>query len=101
MHIEVITEILISLFAVYGVFCALQLLLEHLFFARAFYLAVSAEKGENVERVNHKLSYARLISARERGAKSEPFIVVPEGEDEERIDALKKLGVKVYSTRIL
>lgn len=101
MHIEVITEILISLFAVYGVFCALQLLLEHFFFARAFYLVVSAEKGETLDRVNQKLSYARLISERERGAKHDPFIVVPEGEDNERIEALKKLGVKVYSTKIL
>ena len=93
MHIEVIAEVLIAMLAMYGVFCAIQLLTELLFRSSSFTLAVFAKKGETMEDIYKRLCYAQLICARERGANSYPIIIA---ERENELEELKELGVRVY-----
>ena len=96
MHIEVIGEVIIAMLAMYGVFCAIQLLSELFFPSSSFTLAVIARRGESVESVYKKLCYAQLISARERGAAVYPIVI---SETEEGLDELKKLGVAIYLSK--
>ncbi len=96
MHIEVIGEVLIAMFAMYGVFCAIQLVTELLFAPASFYLAVPARRGESEKEIYKRLCYAQLVSARERGAKSYPIII---SESDEKISELKELGVTVYTAK--
>ena len=96
MHIEVIVEVAIALFAVYGVFCAIMLGVEHAFAARSFRIAVPVHPGESIERINNRLAYAEFVAKKERGAIPEPVLFVWEDEEDERIEEMKKLGVKLY-----
>lgn len=101
MHIEVITEIFIAMFAVYGAFSLVGLLCELFFPPRAFTLAVFAAKVESAGDVYERLCYARLISARERGAKASPVIITDGSyaEDEEKLEELSKMGAAVYAAK--
>ena len=96
MHIEVIGEVLIAMLAVYGAFCAIQLLTELFFRSSSFTLAVFAKKGEPIENIYKRLCYAQLICARERGAVEYPIIIV---QSEEDIEKLKELGARIYITK--
>lgn len=97
MHIEVIWEVVLALFAVYGVFCGIQLVTELLFAPSSFTLAVFVEDGEPIEKVCKRISYAQLICARERGAKTCPVMIIEDTKtDEARIAELEKMGVEIY-----
>ena len=96
MHIEVIGEVFIAMFAMYGVFCAIQLLCELFFPSSSFTLAVIAKCGDTTEDIYKRVCYAQLICARERGAKTYPIIIT---ESEKKLDELKKMGVAVYTAK--
>lgn len=99
MHIEVIAEVVIAMFAMYGVFCAIELFCELFFEPSSFTLAVFAKRGESAEETYKKLCYAGLVAARERGAKIYPIIIADESyaENEEKLEELKKTGAAIYT----
>ncbi len=96
MHIEVILEVALALFALYGVFCAIQLLTELLFPSASFTLAVFVKKDEPIKDIYNRLCYAQVICARERGALSYPILVIDEEPDELRLSELEEMGVDIY-----
>lgn len=103
MHIEVITEIFIAMFAVYGVYCLVELLCELFFPPRSFVLAVYAKRGESEQDIYARLCYARLIAARERGAKIYPILIADDSfaENEEKLEKLSKMGAAIYTVKEL
>ncbi len=103
MHIELIAEVIIAMFAMYGVFCAIGLLCELFYKPSSFTLAVFAKRGESAEETYKKLCYATLVAARERGAKACPIIIADESyaENEEKAEELKKTGAAIYTAKEL